>query len=228
MRRAAAGTRRCTSTTAQPPRPHLSVYIGPPLRRPMSWCTLCLSTSFRPISMSHLVIFAENASTSRRRFPYPPRAPNKASKATIADLCRYLVSHKAKEEREPCTPRDLCHVPKLQSSKQDRKPTGRFRTRQATTTDAFCFATRASPISPLHQSNHTTGKPLRSVCTFSPMVGQTDSQDKRISHAPPFDGVLRGRESHPPSQKLRRDQVSREVEIPDAWVHTEVWKTSLQ
>lgn len=107
MRRAAADTRRCTSATAQPPRPHLSFCIGPPLRRPMSWCTLCLSTSFRPISMSHLVIFAENASTSRRQFPYPPRAPNKASKATIADLRRYLVSHKIKDEREPCTPRDL-------------------------------------------------------------------------------------------------------------------------
>lgn len=159
---------------------------------------------------------------------HTPRAPNKASKATIADLRRYLVSHKAKDDREPCTPRDLAMSQNCNPASRTENPQEVFvHARQQPPTRSVSLLEHppsllsTNPTTP--QANH-----LRSVWTFSPMVGRTDSQDKRISHAPLFDGVLMGRESYPPSQKLRRDRVSREAEIPDAWVHTEVWKTSLQ
>lgn len=100
------------AATAQPPRPHLSSDV-----MVHSFFSLRI---FRPMSCrSHLVIFAENASTSQRRFPYPPRAPNKAFKAAIADQPRYLVSHKGKDERA-LHAEGPCHVPRLQFNRTEK------------------------------------------------------------------------------------------------------------
>lgn len=156
---------------------------------------------------------------------HTPRAPNKAFKAAIPDLSRYRESQG--KGREPCTFRNL-------AMSQNCNPAGPKTHRKFSYTPGNHHRRglfRYSRIPHLIPStNPTTAQAnhLWSVWAFSPMVGGTDSQDKRISHAPLFDGVLRGRESHPPSQMLRRDRVSQEVEIPDAWVHTEAWKTSFQ
>lgn len=124
--------------------------------------------------------FAENASTIQRRFPYPPRAPNKAFKAAIADQPRYLVSHKGKDERA-LHAEGPCHVPRLQFSRTEKTQEVFVHARQQPPTRSVSLLQR--PPS-LLSTNPNAGEPLRSVWTFRPMVGWTNSQDKRISHAP--------------------------------------------
>lgn len=116
----------------------------------------------------------------------PIRIPSKSPQQGLQGChCRptQVFGESQGKRRESLARRGTLPCPKI-AIQQDRKDTGSFRTRQATTTDAVCFAAPASPISPFHQSKRSTGEPLRSVWTFRPMVGWTNSQDKRISHAP--------------------------------------------
>lgn len=76
------------------------------------------------------------------------------------------------------------------------------------------------PIQTQHRRTTSVGVDVPPHGWMDEQPGQKDQSRS------PFNGGLRGRESYPPSQNLRRDRVSREVEIPDAWAHTEAWKTS--